>query len=394
MGIAASSIFLLISIAACGSGDRGRANDHTVVDTLPGGTIVVRNSDRGRWTDVDAWRLEETVRLGDEGEGPELFGEIAGLELGPDGSVYVLERQAKEVRAFAPDGRFVRAIGRQGSGPGEFRDPIAIRLDPSGRLWVVDPGNSRYTVFGQDGELVATHLRPIAGYAMPWPGQIDRDGRLYDRSFLPTEERVVIVRFDSAMVPRDTMQLPPAPRQETFELQRGNSRTFVSVPFTPRARWEIDIEGRVWYALSSDYRFLLLGQDGDTSRIIERSHRRLPVTADDRAAALQRLEWFTSDGGRLDESRIPAEQPAISLFHVADDGFLWVRPTRPRGAEGVHFDVFDPDGRYLGAVISDQRISSYPPPRITSETFLGVVVDELDVASVVRFRIVKPAPAR
>src|SRR5690348_623389 len=46
-----------------------------------------------------------------------VFGDVADLALGPDGSLYVLDRKVPIVRQFDAKGKFVRNIGRAGSGP-------------------------------------------------------------------------------------------------------------------------------------------------------------------------------------------------------------------------------------------------------------------------------------
>jgi hypothetical protein len=53
--------------------------------------------------------------------------------------------------------------------------------------------------------------------------------------------------------------------------------------------------------------------------------------------------------------------------------------------------VFEPDGRYLGAVRPPEGFSVSPEPVIRGDTMWAVSRDELDVTSVVRYRIVRPA---
>jgi hypothetical protein len=52
------------------------------------------------------------------------------------------------------------------------------------------------------------------------------------------------------------------------------------------------------------------------------------------------------------------------------------------------FEVFDPEGRYLGRVLLPFRLASVPV--IRGDVLVGVTENELEVPFVVRARIVKP----
>jgi hypothetical protein len=59
-----------------------------------------------------------------------------------------------------------------------------------------------------------------------------------------------------------------------------------------------------------------------------------------------------------------------------------------RYAEVSAFDVFDPDGRYLGHVRVPESFRIDPEPVVRGDHVWAVTRDELDVATVVRFRLV------
>jgi hypothetical protein len=58
-----------------------------------------------------------------------------------------------------------------------------------------------------------------------------------------------------------------------------------------------------------------------------------------------------------------------------------------RWREPVAFDVFEPDGRYVGRVLAPQGLSLQPKPVIRGDTVWAIVRDELDVQRLVRFRV-------
>ncbi len=68
------------------------------------------------------------------GGGPQEFGSIADLEIGADGSVFVLDGLKAVVQVFDRDGTHLRTIGRRGRGPGELEGPTGLTWGPDGRL--------------------------------------------------------------------------------------------------------------------------------------------------------------------------------------------------------------------------------------------------------------------
>lgn len=381
--------FWVLAVSACGREAAGGGWRGSMED-LPGGGVLVTNPAQGVWAQGEGWTLEEDLRIGSMDEaGPALFGEVGAVEADPLGRVWVLERQAKELRVFDERGAHVRTIGRKGGGPGEFGDPIGLAWAPDGQLWVADPGNARFTVFDTAGRHVASHPRRVAGYSMPWRGGFDGEGRLYEAATAGggADFRFAVLRFDAALQPVDTLLLPRVESRQ-FELKTpGGGRTAVGVPFSPGVAVAVDPRGFVWTGTTDRWRLHQQGLAGDTVRVVELAAEPVPVTAADRQKALEGLKWFTDQGGRIDEGLIPGHKPAFSDVMVAPDGHLWVRPSLAADEPGAAFDVFDPDGRYLGRVRVPGGISRFPPAVVRGDALLGMARDSLDVPYVVRMRI-------
>jgi len=54
----------------------------------------------------------------------------------------------------------------------------------------------------------------------------------------------------------------------------------------------------------------------------------------------------------------------------------------------VRFDVFEPDGEYLGRVSAPEGLSArYPPPVFRGDTVWAIVRDEYDVQRLNRFHL-------
>lgn len=395
--VLASTLTIALALTACGAGDRTTSGQwQGTIDTLASGIIHTQNPAAGIWDETSAWRIEEELRIGTaDGAGPDLFGSIHDLAVDTHGRIYILDGQAREVRVFNPEGRYLRTIGRSGSGPGEFKNPIGLRWDESGRLWVVDPGNARYAIFDTTGVYQTMVRRTSNFFRLHWPGGFDESGRFYDTAILQvagsTDRTEGLVAFNvdtQDPVAVDTILIPEFEGQ-TFEALNESGRRFMSipVPFTPRLAWHFDPGDALWTSITGNYRITRINATGDTSRIVERAFQPAPVAAADLAELEERLEWFTSQGGKVNRSRIPTIKPAIHSFFTDPDGYLWVQPVTAAEDQGRVLDLFDPDGRYLGQLRLPFPIG-YFPPRIIGDRLYAVIEDDLEVEYVVRARII------
>lgn len=401
--IRCTGVGILLSMAtltACGVGDRAGSGWSGTVDTLANGAVVVRNPADGLWGEGDAWRIRKDLRIGAvDGGGPAMFGSVFDLAVDELGRIYVLDRQANEIRVFDADGEFVRSIGRQGSGPGEFNRPLGLSWGPEGHLWVTDWRNARYAVFDTSGAFVGSILREIPGISVAWSGVFDRAGRFYDYGSLliggERQSRVLRFVVDANMTtlpePVDTFPLPESDDAEaaTFRFSYSrNGRSVVSlapVPFAPRLRTHFDRRGSIWIGSGRQYRIYQRALDGDTVRIIERVHEPLPVTEGDFDRARADLQRYIDMGAAIDWSRIPEVKPAFNGLITDSDGYLWVRPVVADTSGGTPYDIFDPEGLYLGRVRLPVDIDNQP--QIRGGFIYGTTEDALGVTYVVRLSI-------
>ena len=391
----------------CASCDARPSSDPAAairVDTLANGAIHVVNPESGVWSD-DGWRLVEDLRIGAlDSDSAATFGRISGLEVDRLGRIWVIDLAAREVRVFDRDGRHVRTIGRAGGGPGEFTRPVAIHQRGDGSVWVVDMAARLYTLFDTAGAYVASLRRNVSGRTSPRTEGFDTAGMLLEMDVLPgsgLESRAVLLRVDADGAITDTIAVPEFEEEEyeVFQTVEGGTARYAShVPFTGRLVWRADRRGHLWHGITSAYRLMQTSPRGDTLRIVERQSTPIPVTSADRSEALDAMVRLRDMGARIDESRIPANKPAFEDFLVDDAGYLWVQPVVAGEdlTDGVilsAFDVFDPDGGYLGRVRSPVPLATNPtpgqrlPPLIRGPHVYGVHVDTLGVQSVVRLRI-------
>ncbi len=401
-------------LTGCGSDvDPSGFTPDTVVETI-GDTTVVRTLSGSVWGTEATLVPEITIgRL----DGPEeyLFGIIRSIAVGDDGTVYVLDLQAQHVRVFDSLGVYVETLGRRGEGPGEFTAAEALAALPDGRLAVRDPENQRVTVFGP-GQGEIAEWRYAGGVSTLSPLYADTRGRtLLLAGDLSRMNEIVmeIIVLGPDGTHLDTLPEPSSDYEAPYvraEVPGGLSVTY-GVPFTPRFHWTFHPSGHFLTGLSSEYRIDLATDEGVLR--IERSQD--PVPASDAERAYQRDLAVAGirrslPGWEWDGPAIPGRKPFFRALRAGRDGRIWVRlstaghpvdnadhdPDDPGSfpvtwEEAIRYDVFEPDGTYLGVVVAPDEFTSFPVPVFGSDHVWAVTEDEQGVQRVVRYRIRKGA---
>jgi hypothetical protein len=343
---------------------------------------------------IEVARIDGGARVGDAG-----FGRIADIEIGPDGTVYVLDALNREVHAYDTLGTRLHSFGRRGSGPGELEQPNALFLGSDGRLWVVDPGNGRYTLFGGTGALVDTYRSPDVDVLYPLAVGHTAGGSLhtvaleFGRLEQPNAVLVESEAGDGAVRTLRRIDLPSVSWPPPFEHSGGGMMMVLAVPFAPEPAFQIDGAGRLWYASGGEPWVHRLAADGRPEQSYGRDFTAPPVTAAERQAALadgsvDELRAAAGPAGIAElERRIPATKPHLRGFFVDDAGNVWIMRT-PASGEAVAsppIELYDADGRPAG--IARAPLEAEPRPRARSGLIAGVVRDGLGIESVVVYRI-------
>ena len=403
-----------LALAACetDAGSSGAGPD-TVVETI-GDTTVVRTVSGSVW-DTEATLVPE-VSIG-ELEGPEeyLFGWIWSIAVDDDHMVYVFDEQAQHVRVFDSGGTYVETLGRRGEGPGEFSRAEAIALLPDGRLVVRDPGNQRIEVFGPGaGQTDQWRYNSGNSYSMS-PMHTDANGR----TFLVTRDQAKdgfvkhMIVFGPDGTPIDTLPDPssafPAPMLTAkFSGDGGSGTSGTAVPFAPQFQWTVHPSGHFLTGLPSEYRIDLARDDGVLR--IERVTDPPSIHDEERAQQRERVVRSmrnTDPNWSWNGPPIPEQKPFYQGLLAGRDGRIWVHlvtethqvenenydPENPYSAavnwvEPLRYDVFEPDGTYLGVVVPPDGFFPYTNPVFDGDYVWAVTRDELGVQRVARYRIV------
>ncbi len=89
--------------------------------------------------------LKFRVSFGGVGGAPGQLNMPQGMELGPDGSVWVADTGNHRLQVFSAEGKLDAVLGKQGSGIGEFQSPAGLAWH-EGSMYVADTGNRRIHV--------------------------------------------------------------------------------------------------------------------------------------------------------------------------------------------------------------------------------------------------------
>jgi tripartite motif-containing protein 71 len=101
----------------------------------------------------------------------------AGIDVGPDGNVYVADSGRDRIKVFSPEGKFLREFGAKGPEPGKFNAVAGLSFDAAGRLHEADSAAHRVQMFSRDGAFLAAWTLPDAGRLVIWsPSRILADG--------------------------------------------------------------------------------------------------------------------------------------------------------------------------------------------------------------------------
>jgi sugar lactone lactonase YvrE len=258
------------------------------VDLAPDGSLYV--------ADTLNHRIQHLARSGevlhvwgelgsvDQGEAPGgTFNEPWDLAVAPDGTLWVADTWNHRVQHFSATGDFLGMIGTFGQAESStaFWGPRSVAVDRQGRLFVSDTGNKRVVVFDKDGNSLGQFGVP--GYL---EGQLDEPvGIATDR-----QGRVYVA---------DTWNQ----RIQVFEEAEQNI-------FEPVREWRV--EG--WYGQSLDNKpYLAVSAKGDVCTSDPEGYR---VLCFDEAGQ------FTQGWGDFGGTDSTFDLPTGLAFD--DDGGLWV----------------------------------------------------------------------
>ena len=342
-----------------------------------------------------------------------------GIRL-PDGRLAILNAGTYEVRIYGPDGTLETRFGHQGEGPGEFGLPMQLTLLPPDTLAVFDLRSWEVLFFLDDGtflgsepgrsayqDLVPEGLLAEGGFAAPHEGLFLRAYRFgvqhpVGERFVP-EMHLIFVARDSTTRElyepggfEQVMLKPEAGRPTSAQVRFGMSGVAALGGRPPR----------VWTGRNDRYELWQFDSGGELLRIVRADRRPLAVTEADVERSTKQVRQSLTDAP-IPEDRKKAmldmalqapsadSMPVFRRVFVTVDGGAWVgrvqRPSEDPDDWIPEYDVFGPDGRWLGLAHPPKGVQ---PLEIGADYFLGLRRDDLGVEHVELYDLGPPSVAR
>jgi len=236
---------------------------------------------------------------------------------------------------------------------------------------VYDLDHRRVSVFGADGSLVREMTLPQeadAGFPSAI-GVLGEDLLVQAEEFAhrsaesgPRRDSVPVFRYVRWEAPAALVgRYPGSETYVSVASSGGQIRSVMSTMMPFGLRLTLDVAGdRLYVGSGEQFEIAAYDGTGRLTRLIRRFHSPDPVTEADVAATKRdRLSGFRigSEAIRekvrsiLEAMTFPSTKPAYAGFVAGENGHLWVRQYDPPAREPqVRYDVFDPDGQWLGHV--------------------------------------------
>jgi len=349
------------------------------------------------------WEVREAVRIGmAEGQQEYMFNRIADLAVDSDGDVYVLDQGDRVVRSYDASGSHRVTFGGHGGGPGEFEVPLGVAVSGDSVV-VYDALHQRLAIFDRNGGVIGTvpvDLSPLVhgftqrlhrvsghwavvlatGCRLPRPD----DPRPRWRLALLDEVGAVQVVADEA----DEGQLA---------VYAEGGCTSLSALARPTPSVAFDPDGLVYRGDGGRYEvqvFDLRSVAADPAALPVRVVGRQTVSRNVTSEEIRDYEhgWLEEERIQADPTRsmsvraawdsigYPERWPYFEELHVDRHQRLWVgRPSMPEGGSR-DWDVFGPDGAYLGSV---ELPADFEVMEIVGPMIWGLSRDEFDLEYVV-----------
>ena len=412
----AAATATLLAATACNAAPDITHTLHTDSAGIPIATAVTP-----LWAPGEGWTVDDEpfVEIGTISGAPEYqFANVVAAVRLSNGDIVVADYGASELRRYDAQGVFLWSAGREGEGPGEFESLDFVATMPGDSLVTYDWVLMRIQIFDPDGRLVRTLRAELPSDVAP-PGGSAPDravgvvgGRLIVRfAEMASGTAMGIVRWvNYRLVALDlgdgsATSLIVVGGEEVDLVRREDGRlsdgryVFGNMPeFGAAAGPVAVIDTEAWRVR------LVSPLDGSIERIVRREVAPREATDALYEAHIEGIVGMVAGAGAPAEqvdfvrrmwSEYPRARtlPVLRSVHVDATGHLWLAPYYIAGADPPPFEVFAPDGTWLGSVALppglERGFIQYQAPymEIGTDYVLGVWRDELDVQYVRMYRL-------
>lgn len=272
---------------------------------------------------------------------------FAGVVL-KDTSLILADVSLNTINRFNKKGYLIQSIGGTGRGPAEFLDVTHAAINPDGKVAVADIKNARFTIIYlfKDSLIIEpldpgwhTRLHWVADELVltnnPFKEGATNPGDIFMRLFnLETGEKKLFYQMK--------LELGDAAPVEQI------SCTFCEFHFTDDLTFFTspeDTSYRIYRVNPKTNGTLLFTRSGVPA--VEYTEQEIKQLKKGKQRAYQMA------GKNYDGNDLPTHKPRFIDYFPDKSGRLWVLITPPAGQEPV-FDIFSPDGKYIGSLQAPQ----------------------------------------
>ncbi len=307
--------------------------------TEENGVTIVKNPKEPVYTE-NVFTLEEEMAWGQKTDSQDhFFASIRALQVDEAGNIYVLDPKDCQIKIFHKEGKFVQAVSRKGQGPGEIQLPLTMEISGGDTLVLYDMGKTCFSLFSLSGEFI--RQKSAAEYLYLIRVRPDHSGHYIVQTPVRTPEKteyqILLLDSDFELI------------NEVVSIEEKRTPSGIISMLSPQVYYMVTREGHILFGYTKNYELQLLDQKGSLLKKIIKDYEPLPVTREVKERMIK--ERFEELGGLPEgyKTEFPDQYPPFRYFILDSEERIFVR-TYEKSEDGDYiFDIFDPEGRYLGS---------------------------------------------
>ena len=283
--------------------------------------------------------------------------EIIGLDVDSDGNIYfiVSRSDADLILKFGANGNFVLSFGRRGEGPGELIAARYLRVDESEQIQISDNGRKKIFFFEKNGDF-------IRGISLPSNHQIAtllENGNIlavknnFNKEVGRGEYPIILNNEDleEIKILHQGLWLP------NFTLSKRINPLRIYMDYNVLR----PSSGRIYVGnYGKGYEFLIYDTEGNLLRKIRKEYHKVKVPNQLKEEIVNGLfKFFDSFEQYKNKVYFPEFHPPFQYFFLDDESRFYVMTyEQGQGSNAFIYDIFNPDGLFIGRIELDNYGSS------------------------------------
>jgi hypothetical protein len=274
---------------------------------------------------------------------------VDSFAVGRDGTMFVCDERAAQVKIFDRQGQALGSIPTAGPEMGELESPQIVGITSAGELAVENSGHGRLVFYSRDGHFLrSSSLAAINVFRLG----VNSRGEILIHLYRYVKANMLFYfrLYDPELKKLTTIG-------QYWEPQSVGNDFY---PYLPILWWTIDSKDRIIYGYPQRYQLEIFDPSGAPLGIIKKEQAAVPITEDEKTA--YRKEFAKAPYLRF---HFPAYHSAFQKFTIDEKGWIYVMTwERVAGGEGYWYDVFDDKGIYTARLALDRMPQLWAGDRV------------------------------